>query len=535
MATRKTHGAFIAEVAVKAPNIEVLGTYVNNKTKLKVRGVCGHEWDILPTNFLSQGAGMKCLACSPTIKSHKTFAAEVAVKAPGLEILGTYINNRTRLPVEGMCGHEWSIQPNHLLSQGWGAKCPTCLTGNTKPHKTFVAEVFEITPRLEVLETYTRAISNVRIMDKYCGHEWTVLPHNLLSHGTGAKCPTCNTTAKTHKTFVAEVFEINQHLEILGTYINNKTRLLVKGICGHEWSIQPHDFCYKGSGSRCPTCSPTGTSKGERALADFIEKHAKVSRNTRILGGKEIDILVPDYNLAIEYNGEYWHSKKDKNYHLDKTLAAKAQGITLIHIFEHEWLQKQEIVKSRIMSMLSKSYSVGARACILKEIPFPKEFLNDNHIQGAGTASKHNIGLYFEGFLVAVMTFSKPRFNHNYEYELVRYCSITGITVIGGAGKLLKYFLKTYSPKNNNIVSYSDKRWSTGNLYKQLGFSYLRTSLPNYSYYKGNEIISRYKAMKHKLADLVPYHYKPELTETEIMTNAGYLKVYDCGNDVWVK
>ncbi|OHE77780.1 MAG: hypothetical protein A3F67_08045 [Verrucomicrobia bacterium RIFCSPHIGHO2_12_FULL_41_10] len=471
MATRKTHGAFIAEVAVKAPNIEVLGTYVNNKTKLKVRGVCGHEWDILPTNFLSQGAGMKCLACSPTIKSHKTFAAEVAVKAPGLEILGTYINNRTRLPVKGMCGHEWSIQPNHLLSQGWGAKCPTCLTGNTKPHKTFVAEVFEINP----------------------------------------------------------------HLEILGTYINNKTRLLVKGICGHEWSIQPHDFCYKGSGSRCPTCSPTGTSKGERALADFIEKHAKVSRNTRILGGKEIDILVPDYNLAIEYNGEYWHSKKDKNYHLDKTLAAKAQGITLIHIFEHEWLQKQEIVKSRIMSMLSKSYSVGARACILKEIPFPKEFLNDNHIQGAGTASKHNIGLYFEGFLVAVMTFSKPRFNHNYEYELVRYCSITGITVIGGAGKLLKYFLKTYSPKNNNIVSYSDKRWSTGNLYKQLGFSYLRTSLPNYSYYKGNEIISRYKAMKHKLADLVPYHYKPELTETEIMTNAGYLKVYDCGNDVWVK
>lgn len=405
-----------------------------------------------------------------------------------------------------------------------------------KTHEQFVLEVFGINPDIEVVDNYVNAKTSIKVRSKLCGHEWNIIPDNFFIRGNGSYCKICKPNIpyniKTHEQFTLEVLSVNSELTLLDKYKSSKVNLLIKGKCNHEWTIQPDNFLRKHTGSKCPICNPIITSKGERQLADWLSNYVRIESNSRILYGKEIDIYIPEFKLGIEYNGEYWHSKKDKDYHLTKTIKAKELGITLIHVFEHEWLQKQEIVKSRLLSMLSNSYKLGARNCTIKEVPFPKEFLNENHIQGAGNNSKYNIALFYKELLVAVMTFSKPRFNNNYEYELIRYCSLTGINVVGGASKLLKYFIKTYNPKS--IISYSDKRWSTGNLYKQLGFKYLQTSSPNYFYYKGNEVITRYKAQKHRLDKLVPDHYDKSLTETEIMTNAGYLKVYDCGNDVWV-
>lgn len=62
------------------------------------------------------------------------------------------------------------------------------------------------------------------------------------------------------------------------------------------------------------------------------------------------------------------------------------------------------------------------------------------------------------------MTFGKSRYDKSYEYELIRFCNILYINVIGAAGKLLKFFERSYTPKS--IISYADRRYSTGNLYK---------------------------------------------------------------------
>ena len=98
------------------------------------------------------------------------------------------------------------------------------------------------------------------------------------------------------------------------------------------------------------------------------------------------------------------------------------------------------------------------------------------------------------------MTFGKPRFNKNYQFQLIRYASKSGFRVIGGAGKLLKYFERNYNPKS--IITYADRSYSQGNMYKQLGFNLLNISEPNYCYLNHDLILSRYQCQKSKLKNI---------------------------------
>ena len=129
------------------------------------------------------------------------------------------------------------------------------------------------------------------------------------------------------------------------------------------------------------------------------------------------------------------------------------------------------------------------------------------------------------------MTFGKPRFNKEYDYELLRFCNTLNTSVMGGASKLLSYFIKNYNPKS--ILSYANLRWSMGNLYEKLGFTLISQSSPNYFYFNNDLILhSRIEFQKHKLKDKLE-NYNPDLTESENMYNNGYRKIYDCGNLVY--
>jgi len=130
------------------------------------------------------------------------------------------------------------------------------------------------------------------------------------------------------------------------------------------------------------------------------------------------------------------------------------------------------------------------------------------------------------------MTFAKARFTNEHEYELVRFCSKLNTSIQGGANRLLVAFEKDFSPIS--IVSYANKQWSNGNVYSKLGFTHESDSPPGYYYAKRNSIISRYKAQKHKLEKLLKV-YDATLTEYENMQLNGYHRVWDCGNQVWVK
>ena len=282
-------------------------------------------------------------------------------------------------------------------------------------------------------------------------------------------------------------------------------------------------------------------SQVEEKLATLIK--ADVIRNSRkIITPFEIDLYLPDKKLAIEYDGLLFHSRGidkiskfnspnfPKNYHLMKTDLCEEQGIQLLHIFEGESL---DIWLSIINAKLGLNEKLYARKCEVKEIKFKEasEFLEENHLQGACN-SKINLGLFKDNELVSVMTFGKSRFNKQYDWELLRFCSKKNLNVVGGASKLLKYFR---NKNTGSIISYANRRWSNGSLYEKLGFTNKGKTSPNYFYFKkkSSELLSRVKFQKHKLKNILE-NFDENLSETQNMLNHGYRQIFDCGNLVYV-
>jgi len=246
--------------------------------------------------------------------------------------------------------------------------------------------------------------------------------------------------------------------------------------------INKNWFRYTRDYSRCTNCFPIigGISHEESELSNFIKTiyNGKIILNSRqIIKPLELDIYLPEKKLAIEFDGLYFHSEKTtitNDYHLIKTKLCEEQGIQLIHIFENEWRFKRHIVESRFKNLLGIYESiVYARKCKVKIVNKldTDKFLNENHIQGT-CISKINLGLFYKDKLISIMTFGKSRFNKKYQWELLRFCNLCNYHIPGAASKLLNYFEKIYKPQN--IISYADRRWSIGTLYKTLKFQFIR-------------------------------------------------------------
>ena len=326
----------------------------------------------------------------------------------------------------------------------------------------------------------------------------------------------------------------------------SNTHLKLHDITLEEYYLKYGDLTSEGFREECKNYLDKGrenitnnfTSKAQTEINNFInELGIETSvNNKKILGGTEIDIFIPSLNTGIEYNGLFWHSErmgKDKNYHLNKQRLCEEKGIKLIHIFSDEWINKEDIVKSRLKHILGVSDNrIYARKCDIKEIKTKEKnkFLNEHHLQGEDRSSI-KLGAFHTGVLVGVMTFSKLRkaighTDREGSFELVRFVSNN---VVGLPSKMLKHFIREHSP--NRIVTYADKRWSTNvgdNMYTKIGFEYLGDTKPNYWYTKrGNTRLHRFGFRKDLL---VKKGYNKNKTEKVIMSELGFDTVWDCGS-----
>jgi len=280
-----------------------------------------------------------------------------------------------------------------------------------------------------------------------------------------------------------------------------------------------------------------GSSLQEKELQQFVLGHVAAELNTRsIISPYELDVYIPQHKLAIEFDGLFWHSswKLEKNYHLNKTKLCKEKNIQLIHIFEDEWVYKQDIVKSRLLNLIGKTpRKIYARKTkiITPSKQEVRAFLEENHIQGY-VGSPIAYGLEHESELVSLMTFGKSRYSKNANYELLRFCNKLNTSVVGGASKLLHAFDKEHGTPS--LVSYADLRWSTGNLYHHLGFTHTHDSPPNYWYVKKDKRETRQKYQKHKLPTLLK-NFDALLTEKQNMENHNMYQIHDVGNGVWFR
>lgn len=291
---------------------------------------------------------------------------------------------------------------------------------------------------------------------------------------------------------------------------------------------------------KCPTCYPYTKSKEELNIKKYLEEELGllVLHNKKPFGKFEIDLLIPELKIAIEYNGLYWHAddKIEKNYHLNKTNLVEENGYQLIHIYEHLWLTKPEIIKSMLKAKAGKNIKINARQCDIKEITttLKNNFLNLHHIQGEDKSSV-KLGLFFKNELLQVMTFGKPRFTNNscIDYEMIRLASKSNTTVVGGANKLFCYFKKKYVFKK--IISYADRSHSMGNVYKKMGFKQNNISPPNFWVF-GNSIKfpeHRLNWQKYKLNKKL-ITFDVNISAWDNMSKNGYKRYWDSGNLVFV-
>lgn len=364
---------------------------------------------------------------------------------------------------------------------------------------------------------------------------------NILKYGFSI--PMKNTTISRQ---VAERIINSRHsyFNILGYTLldydfENNEYFLEKNECKHQFKINYDLFRsrIKYSNSSCLICFPKDelSSIKEKELGNWlIGLNLNVIQSDRkILNGKELDFYIPDKNLAIEFNGLYWHSDKfkEKKYHLNKTVDCKNQLVSLLHIWEDDWVFRKDIVKSILLNKLGLiENKIMARKCKIDIINNKESnlFLKSNHIQG-GTPASICLCLKYNSEIVSVMTFGKRRLNNKDSFELIRFCNKLNTNVIGGASKLFSFFLKNY--KYENIISYSDISIFSGNLYKKLGFS--NDGETNLNYY-WTDLVKKYHRFNFNKKKLIKLGYDKQKTEEEIMKEIGYYKIWSCGQIRWI-
>ena len=273
----------------------------------------------------------------------------------------------------------------------------------------------------------------------------------------------------------------------------------------------------------------------EKFVQNILDQHnIPYQTNVRnIISPKEVDIFIPSHNIAIECNGVYWHSMKPQKYHLEKFEACESVGTQLLTIWEDWVTNKPEQTKSLILSKLGiYKRRIGASRCKIKEIPSKQaqQFFEQNHIQGR-CKSIVRVGLYYKDELVGVMAFNKRSSWAKEDcWELIRFCTLCHTQVIGGADRLLKYFISHIKPVK--IVSFSSNDISTGALYKRLNFQRFSRSLAYW--YIGQDDLRRYHRTSFCKTRLATMGFDTSTqTEREIMEQLPYWRIYDSGTTGW--
>ena len=563
MTVKKTHDEFVKDV-LSATNGEyvVMGEYKNSSTPVYLKhNVCDTTYLVRPSNFLKKN-GTRCPVCNTKTnikKTHDEFVKEI-FKLVGDEytVLGKYSNNKEKLEIKhNLCGNVYDVAPVKFTA---GRRCPKCVNDSMrKGHDKFLQEVFDMVgDEYKVLTEYTKIREKIEMKHNVCGNIYTTTPGGFLFERT--RCPKC--AGKNHSVFLSHTHdqfinrvkeEVGDEYSILGQYISSKTkvRFVHNSIhCNHfQFDMKPSNFL--NDHQRCPKCAlGSHKSLAESEVVEFIKDiyNGEIITSDRIiLGGKEIDVYIPDLNIGFEYNGYYWHSDKfiSKDYHLEKRELALSKGIHLYFIDEIDWINKKDICKARIMYAIgSNSNSIYARRTKVY-IPSSyeeREFLNRNHIQGY-IPSSLKVALKYDNKIVAILSFIKPRKNVNRQgdstsLELLRFATDIDVHIPGGFSKLLKHSIPLIQDKFPNVTqisTFSDNNLSYGNLYEKNGFTLDHTSRPSYHYVYRGKKHNRFSFRKSELKSMFPEYYDPELTEFQITDQVANLhRVWNTGNNVYL-
>ena len=323
-------------------------------------------------------------------------------------------------------------------------------------------------------------------------------------------------------------------------YVDNNNIIITHNTCGHKDTYRlglVKRRMLNQSYVLCLKCSPLNyTISGlERQVADYCKKilnHDIEITNKTLIKPKQLDMVIHEHKIAIEFNGLYYHSDitKEQNYHQKKSLEVAKCGYHLLHIWEDDWVNKKQIVESIISGFLNSHTKVAARKCIIVEIDTKtsREFMDRCHIQGFASASIY-YALKYDDNIVMIMSFTNRK---DGKWELSRLCSELHTSVIGGASKLFTHFIRAMGPKH--IFTYCDLSIFPGSIYLKLGFAQKHLTSPQYWYYNPHKGVKRWHRRNFQKKNLLKTNKDcSNLSENDIMILNGYYKIYGCGNFVY--
>ena len=264
-----------------------------------------------------------------------------------------YIHNKSKITIVCPLHGDFSQIPcDHLNGSG----CKQCAVQRSAEYKkltwkTVLARFREV-HRYKYKYDKTTYVNTTTKMIIICSEHGEFF-QTPSSHMNGSGCPKFGKKSirLTQKEFVkkAEQVHENKYDYSLTNYTHNRNKVII--ICPKHGEFEQLAKSHL-AGNGCPTCSlrPIQKSVKEKDLKYFIKSFGydvktikpdwlKLSDSKK---PSELDIFIPELNLAIEYNGTYWHShlRKNSNYHELKYLLCLQNGVNLLHIFEFENLDK---------------------------------------------------------------------------------------------------------------------------------------------------------------------------------------------------
>ena len=306
---KKTQEEYVNELRIKNPTVEVIGMYVDARTKIKHHCLI-HDiyWDIAPTNALK---GNGCSECHKERigkrkqKTHEQYIEEVRGVNPNIIVVEKYVNAKT--PILHKCAiHnvEWKPYPEVILR---GGGCPECWKEklhdiHCRTHEQYVIELALANPNVIVLGTYVDALTPILHKCLIDGYEWHTIPNSLLQ---GCGCPKCAGNLQlSAQEYVERLYNINPNIVPLEDYKTAKTKIWHKCLIdGYKWMVEPSSTL---QGYGCPKCCE---SKGEKVVAQWLDKN-----NIQYISQKKFDdckdkyslpfdFYLPEFNCCVEYDG----------------------------------------------------------------------------------------------------------------------------------------------------------------------------------------------------------------------------------------
>ncbi len=542
----------------------------SNKTYVWSNKECGHVWEQKVYDRTKQGP--ECPVCQSNIIIEGVNS--LFDKRPDLKTFWSENNilDFTKLSLGSHKEVEWVCSEGHIYKEKVVVRvkrktCPVCAG---RLFQEGINDLVTIYPSIEEVwsdnnkETANQVVFNTKdeaVWNEKCGHTYSAPVKMRVKHEGCLICKNIivvkgiNDLLTTHSE-LAQTWGDNNEKAPYEVSAGSAYRAEWECGKGHEWEA----FVYSRTrGSGCPQCNAVNfVSKGEQELLDIVSILAEgktiEQSNRKVLQGQELDILIPEINLAVEFNGLYWHNEnsgKDNRYHQNKMLNANKAGIKLIQVWEDEWVEKKAIVIRMLASKMNASVEVltealksigtdeedivnmiskhGARECVTEEITYEEAtaFLNDNHIQGPAKGTLYTALKDKQGTVRAVMVSLKK----GETWEIVRYATFGHIP--GGFTKLISNVEKKHGVKK--WVTFSDGIISEGSLYKNNGFVKDKTIDPDYKYIVNGERVHKFNYRLKRFRNDPTLQYVEGHTERQLAELNGIPRIWDAGKIRWLK